>query len=645
MIGRPVFDLWHRIAPRDLSHSDVRIVWIDDAALKAYGAWPWPRARMAQLTETIAAAKPVVIGFDMIFAEADPANPTAFTALYPSLSVGAKAEIGALHTTDARFADVIGEQRVVLGRAGIDADFNPKAATTISAAPFAQPLPKSVFTRGAIITNIFELDFVATSHGLLNGTPDSDGVVRRVPAAGKIAGVDMPGFAFELARLARGEAAINPVIKGGVLTGFTLGGKMLPTDESGALQPRYGALPASLALSAVDLIEHRGNPALLSGKIVIVALSGAGTADVVTLPGGDQEYGAMIHAAATDAVLGADLLTRPYWSWMVEGAIAALLVGLAVHYLPLGRLSSIAVGAGTAIVCVSGASFAAFANEGWLIDPLSPVVLAAATSATILLMLFAKNRSDLQNQRLIFAKADGELSAARAIQLGMLPPRDSLNGFHPRIAVDALIEPARSIGGDFYDVIALDDHRIIFLVGDVTGKGVPAALFMALSKALAASVLLRDGDDLARAMCRLNTEIARDNREDMFVTMLIGLFDTRDGRLELCNAGHENPYLIAGGAVTLLTPEGGPPLSVAPDFPYEGSLITLRAGDTIIVTSDGVNEAQNGAGDFFGADRLEAILKTTQTHICDTVLHEVRTFENGAEASDDLTILTLTYLT
>ena len=135
----------------------------------------------------------------------------------------------------------------------------------------------------------------------------------------------------------------------------------------------------------------------------------------------------------------------------------------------------------------------------------------------------------------------------------------------PEMALDALIEPARSIGGDFYDTIRLDSDRVCFLVGDVTGKGVPAALFMALSKALAKSVLLRDGKDLATAMTRLNDEIARDNGEDMFVTMLVGLLNTQTGALELCNAGHENPWLVTEqGDVRHLRPEGGPPLSVEP---------------------------------------------------------------------------------
>ena len=209
------------------------------------------------------------------------------------------------------------------------------------------------------------------------------------------------------------------------------------------------------------------------------------------------------------------------------------------------------------------------------------------------------------------------------------------------------IEPARSIGGDFYDAICIDAHRLCFLVGDVTGKGVPAALFMALSKALSKSVLLAGGGDLAGAVTRLNDEIARDNREDMFVTMIIGLLDTRDGRLELCNAGHENPWAVrAEGRIEHLSPDGGPPLSVAPGFAYTSEVLTLAPGDAVVLVSDGITEAQSPDGGFF--EQVGVLGRWNAGPVraaSDALLGEVRAFEDGAEPTDDLTVLVFRYLT
>ena len=186
-------------------------------------------------------------------------------------------------------------------------------------------------------------------------------------------------------------------------------------------------------------------------------------------------------------------------------------------------------------------------------------------------------------------------------------------------------------------------------VGDVTGKGVPAALFMALSKALTKSVLLRDGLDLGAAVTRLNDEIARDNSEDMFVTMIFGLLDTSTGALALCNAGHENPWLVrADGSVTHLSPDGGPPLSVVSGFPFVVDMVQLSVGDAMVFVSDGITEAQNQTHDFFGTERLASALSrvTASAAIAATgnaLLNDVRIFEDGAEATDDLTVLAFRY--
>jgi serine phosphatase RsbU (regulator of sigma subunit) len=203
------------------------------------------------------------------------------------------------------------------------------------------------------------------------------------------------------------------------------------------------------------------------------------------------------------------------------------------------------------------------------------------------------------------------------------------------------------VGGDFYDAVDLGGGRIGFLIGDVTGKGVPAALFMALSKALSKSMLLRQGDDLETAVTALDEELSRDNSEDMFVTMLIGIFDDASGRLTMVNAGHENPLLVrADGSVSELAMDGGPPLCAACGFAYAAETIMLEPGDGLVVVTDGVTEAQDPAGGFFERHRAIGLLSLMPGDwraraATDGIVSAVRAFEAGGEPSDDLTVLAL----
>ena len=143
------------------------------------------------------------------------------------------------------------------------------------------------------------------------------------------------------------------------------------------------------------------------------------------------------------------------------------------------------------------------------------------------------------------ARTEGELQAAREIQMSMVPPRSALASVDPRVDADALLEPARLVGGDLYDLARLDGDRIGFLIGDVTGKGVPAALYMAMSKALTSFVLSRHNVDLGAAVASVNEELLRGGAEALSVTMIIGIIDLRTGAASLVCAGHEDPIIVS----------------------------------------------------------------------------------------------------
>ncbi len=654
-IARPVFDLWQRLSPQDLSKSPVRLVWIDEASLKFVGPWPWPRAYLDRLTQILNGSGAKVVAFDVLFPEADRTNPQSFLALYPELTGRSAADVRALPSMDDAFGRSIGRGSVVLGRAGLDAPRLPKPLALALGAQFSSALPSSVRSWGQTVASIPPIDDSAKGYGLLNGDPDSDGVIRRVVMAGRMAQGDMPGLALEMARLGRGESRIAVDAGQKRLRGLALGALRIPVDLEGRMAVHFGHLPAGHQVSALDLLDGSVKPERLSRRYVIVALKGAGTADIVTTPLAANAYGAEVHASALASILADRMLERPRWAWVAEAGAAALLLAVALFLLPTMRSRGVWVLALSMVAILGGASFAAFRWGSWLVDPTGPTLVGAATGAAMIVGLFSQARHQrarlaqtLETERIDSARAAGELEAARAIQLGMLPAREMLSGFHARVSVDAIIEPAQSVGGDFFDAIAIDDRHVAFLVADVTGKGVPAALFMALSRALSKSVLLRDGFDLGAAMSRLNDEIARDNSEDMFVTMVAALLDTETGETQLCAAGHENPLLLRAGGVPVSLPiAGGPPLTVLPGFAYPVETVSLAPGDLIVFTTDGLSEALDETQQVFGADRIAAAVaacgKAGVVEICTALRDAVRRFENGAEATDDLTVLAFRY--
>lgn len=658
-----LFDLYQRIAPWNAPAPVAQVVLIDPESLKAIGPWPWPRYTLARLTERIGAAGATAIGFDMLFPEPDRYNPDHFAALYPELSAGGQAALAGLPSMDTVFATVIGQHPVVLARSGLmpgTTDFDVAAGVDAAGLPveaaFDGALPGGVTAYPRALANIADLDEVAAGQALINGPPDRDGVVRQVPLLASVAGVATPGFAMELARIGSGAAAVTPVIAHGRLTSVRLGRHALPVAPDGRMRVPFGPMPVGSVISARTVLQ-RGLPAdRFAGRIVLIGLAAAGTADVVTTPIDPETYGVYVQARAVDAIVAGRALDRPWRAPWGETAAGAMLALLILWALPRLRLPWAVVLPVAGLALLIAVSWIAFRAAGLLIDPIRPIAIAGGGAAGLLAALFVESgwaqrrlRAALEVQRLSAAKAAGELDAARDIQLGMLPQRDRLHAIDPAVDLDALLEPARSVGGDFFDAMRLGDHHICFLVGDVTGKGVPAALFMALSKALARSVLRRRPDDLGAALTELNEEISRDNGQDMFVTMLVGILDVRTGDVALCNAGHENPLRVtSAGVVEELTLEGGPPLCAADGFPYTAEPIRLAPGEGLVIVTDGVTEAQDPDGDFFGHHRLLDVLagwvgSEPASAAGDALLKAVRSFEAGGEPSDDVTVLALRY--
>jgi phosphoserine phosphatase RsbU/P len=242
----------------------------------------------------------------------------------------------------------------------------------------------------------------------------------------------------------------------------------------------------------------------------------------------------------------------------------------------------------------------------------------------------------------------GELNAARRIQMSMLPKEWSGSNAWPpgvNVSLHAVIQPAREVGGDFYDYRFLDDDRLSILIGDVSGKGVPAALFMAMTQTLFKG-FASPARTAADIMSRVNNTLCDESHTGMFVTLIYGVLNVRSGALELCNAGHPPPLLIRRDAKARpLQGERHPALGLVRDYAFISAQFQLQPGDRLVLYTDGVTEAMNAAHELYGSARLEELLALhaggSAPEMTDAVIRDVRAHSGNQEPADDLTVLAL----
>ena len=246
------------------------------------------------------------------------------------------------------------------------------------------------------------------------------------------------------------------------------------------------------------------------------------------------------------------------------------------------------------------------------------------------------------------ARMQEELNVGRDIQRSMLPRVFPAFPDRKELELYAVLEPALEVGGDLYDFFLLDDHRLCFVIGDVSGNGVPAALFMAMTKIMVKTRAASDPSP-ASIVTHVNDALSAENDSCMFVTLYLGILNLRDGTLLTTNAGHNPPLLKRrNGQFEWLTAQDGPLVGPMPGIAFKESLIQLGPGDEIFLYTDGVTEADNVRRELFGKDRLKTVLDQSRAvSVIDRigeVMNAVRGFAGSAPQADDITILGIRYL-
>ena len=252
--------------------------------------------------------------------------------------------------------------------------------------------------------------------------------------------------------------------------------------------------------------------------------------------------------------------------------------------------------------------------------------------------------STARNQRM-----ENELYVAGAIQTAMLPKvfppfRDVLN-----VNVYGTVKPAKEVGGDLYDFYVRHD-KLFFCIGDVSGKGVPASLVMAMTRSLFRSITSHD-EDAASVMGKMNKAFVEQNTQNMFLTLFIGILDCRTGMLEYCNAGHNAPISIQQSAVSIqpLPVMANLPLGVEGEWVFQAQQMQLAYDDVLFLYTDGLTEAERSTHEQFGEERMMKELAISDyrlgspRQIVERMQASVETFVDGAEQSDDLTMMAIRY--
>jgi len=649
-----LFDSYQLHMPRDHRHDGAVIVAIDEASLKLVGQWPWPHRKMAELVSRILEGKPAALGVDMIWAEPDRQSPEQWIRDAGDLPASLTNALLQLPRSDDQLAKALQAGPVVLGIGGLfnsplREDTGPliPVLTKDLEPPHDRPAPPDVLLSfGTTLRSVPALDEAAAGHGSLTVRPDDDGTFRRLPIMSRLSGRLAPGLVPEMLRVATNGSFPRILFDGDTITAAGIGDYFIATQQDGTVLVNFSPHDAGRFVSAQSILR-KNNPVpreMFRNKLVFLGVTALGLPDQRNTPVGFMP-GVEIQAQLLENILQQKLARRPDWTLGVELALTALagLVLIALLPMLMARLQ--------VVVEMMPVVFDTLGSGLWWyyriqLDVVTPAIGLGLTLAALLIAGFAQADAQRRRLRLAAAKTAGELEAAHRIQAGILPRPLSVAG-DARFELDALMIPARQIGGDFFDFFKMDSDHLFFAVGDVSGKGMPAALFMALGKSLCKSCALRGEHDIGAIINRANREISRDNPEMLFITLFAGVLDLRTGELRFCNAGHDAPFLLRPGEAPFsLQAVGGPPLCILEDFNYPEEQFQLESGDMLCVITDGITEAMTADGEVMGRTRAEEILAGLPADVsagaATGALHDAaNAFVAGAEPSDDLTILSV----
>ncbi len=621
------------------------LVGIDEGSLETFGRWPWARSVHGDFCQIAGLANPSVVVMDLLFTEESTPNDDAYfgeaAANLPAFVSGALLE------------DPSGQTQGL--------NYPPGLTQPL---PFEGAIEKVPGSHGA------KLPIPAiggrTHFGFINVEPTTaDGVRRKLPLVLRVGTELYPSLPLQALMVYHGAApdAVQVTLGRHIEFPGRSGPVRIPIDERGEMWINFrskSVFPqASYSGLLTNLLRHhqQGEPLPagfpeLADRILIVGQVAPGLADLGPNPLAKLAPLVLVSLNTLNNVFLNDyLIVVDMWPWPLLGWIAMGWISL---FLLRGRTTAqFVVWPVFLLVAYNVANFTAFAFHN-LVLPLAPPVLGFILLHTgAIIVRWVEEQAEkrrvsasLQIEREARQVLEKELQIAQEIQKSML--RDDLPPGRSGIDLYASMEPAKLVGGDLYDYFYIDDRRLFFVVGDVAGKGVPAALFMTMALSVLRANALSSPDP-GSILARSNNTLAMQNASCTFVTTFCGVLDLASGQLQYANGGHNPPLVLeASGNVRFLEQEG---VALGPleDIPYATRELQLAPGEGLLVYTDGVTEANDPAMEMYEEPRLETAAKaalalgTKAEVIARSVRADLAAFVNGAAQADDITLLVLRY--
>ncbi|WP_432738305.1 CHASE2 domain-containing protein [Maridesulfovibrio sp. FT414] len=602
---------------------------IDDASIRELGKWPWDRSVHARAIETLTRCETGLIAYDIVFH--GHGSSKGDSALQEALKRNPRVLLpaGFSLTTEPKVVE-------------LDLD-GLQNAVEKSVLKTSIPGIGDILQADRAFLPLQELADRAAAIGHISASPDSDGVLRRVPLAIGVNGRPLPAIGLEAAMRMLNISEVR-----WIPGSFQLKGKKLsfniPVDAAGHMAINFSGKwgEGFTHLSFADVIAASGDPEaegdlrlLVQGKTIIVGHTSSGSTDIGPTTVSGAEPLVTVHSNGINTILQQTFI-RPAPVW-VDLIIGAAMIGticlLAFRFGP----RRFVLAAGALIFLYAVANMSVFIIGGVVLN-LSGVIYSSMCCFLVALglkslLLFAENEA----RRVEREKLQIQLDAAAKIQSHFWPRIPDL-GNGDRIF--AYSSPALFVGGDLYDIIPLEDGSWIIYLADVSGKGLPAALVMASAWTQIRSSAARNSepDKLLEAVNRNLYPFLE--RNSNFVTILLLRYFPDSGRMQWVNGGHMKPLILGPEGVREVTGITNMPVGIFDEAEYHMEETTLEPGESCIMMSDGVTEAEDIDKQLFGEERVTTALLESPPETRGEVLAEaVRKWRNGKEQNDDTTIV------
>jgi CHASE2 domain-containing sensor protein len=579
-------DVRYQGRPRQPMNPDVLLVEIGEDSIQKIGRWPFSRDWHATLVNILAHYGAKAVFFDVIFGEEETGDE----------------ELREASTKIDVYYPIVFESI-------------EKKGSVLTAARYDVPLLEA-FAR------------VAKKVCFINTPVDCDGKVRRMPLSIEYKGNLYPAASLALA---------------GSYTGYSLDDFRVPTDEDLYMLINFPAKwkDSFNHLSYVDIItshylvtqgqEPVVDLSTLKDKVCFIGLTATGTHDIRPVPMETLYPGVGVHASAFNTLVMGAFIAR---ADRVSNILIAILLGVLIAVFSMRFKPFIGLGIVSACtVMFIIVAFCLFAFLRIWIDLFFPLLLMPAV---YLYTTFFKYTSERKKRELI----EKELSVAKTIQQSFLPDQipEAQN-----LEVAARMLTARHVGGDLYDFVDYKDGTLGIMVGDVSGKGVPAALFMA--KAVSEfRIFSKDKRDPATILLDLNKQLLETSKTNLFVTMCHVCIDTATRSVTYASGGHLPLVLARGEAIELLEAKEGMALGLF-ESEFSDEKLSLERDDVVVLYTDGVTEAINLKGEEYGTERLTAVVKKNKNLPCkeivDLVYKDITHFTGKAPQHDDITVIVI----